>query len=92
VTTIGDSAFHRCMALTSVTIPASVTAIGNYAFYNCDNLAAVYVNAAVPPTLGGTYVFDNNPAGRMIYVPAASVSAYQSATYWSNYAGSIASQ
>ena len=35
VTEIGDSAFHRCGSLTSVTIPNSVTWIGYSAFRNC---------------------------------------------------------
>ncbi len=34
VTSIGDSAFSYCTALTSVTIPNSVTAIGSGAFHN----------------------------------------------------------
>jgi hypothetical protein len=69
-----------------------VTSIGDEAFASCFTLVTVYVNAAVPPTLGGDDVFYENQTGRMIYVPAASVSAYQSATYWDGYAGSIAAQ
>ena len=41
-----------------------------------------------PPTLGGTSIFDNmnnNP----IYVPDNSVTAYQTAQYWSEYASRI---
>ena len=33
VVSIGESAFHRCSSLTSITIPNSVTSIGNNAFY-----------------------------------------------------------
>lgn len=33
VTSIGESAFHECSDLTSVTIPNSVTEIGKYAFF-----------------------------------------------------------
>jgi TonB family protein len=39
--------------------------------------------------LGGSYVFDRNASDRKIYVPTASVSAYKSASYWSEYASSI---
>ncbi|GBU29344.1 hypothetical protein R84B8_02908 [Treponema sp. R8-4-B8] len=38
---IGDSAFHDCTSLTSVTIPSGVTSIGEYAFENCTSLTSV---------------------------------------------------
>ena len=46
VTSIGDSAFLGCKAMTSITIPDSVTSIGSYAFYNCTSLTSI--------TYGGT--------------------------------------
>ena len=89
VTTIGDYAFRSCGILTSVTIGDSVTTIGDYAFYYCDSLTSVYCAATTPPSLGGDSVFDDNASGRKIYVPAASVEAYKSAEYWSEYADAI---
>ena len=88
VTSIGGGAFHGCHSLTSVTIPDSVTSIGEWAFYYCRSLASVYCKAATPPA-GGSYMFKSNASGRKIYVPAASVEAYKSATYWSDYASDI---
>lgn len=38
VTSIGDSAFSYCIALTSVTIPEGVTSIGGWAFFQCARL------------------------------------------------------
>ncbi|MEG2085000.1 MAG: leucine-rich repeat protein, partial [Clostridia bacterium] len=48
VTTIGNSAFDGCAALTSVNIPASVTAIGGWAFSGCNKLT-IYAEAASKP-------------------------------------------
>jgi len=46
VTRIGDYTFAECNALTSITIPDSVTSIGEYAFYYCRGLTSV--NFATP--------------------------------------------
>ena len=88
VTSIGNWAFYYCRSLTSVTIPDSVTSIGEYAFESCRSLTSITINATTPPTLGDTTVFsDTNNCP--IYVPAASVEAYKSATNWSDYASRI---
>ena len=43
VTSIGNSAFHRCTSLGSVTLPGSITNIGNNAFRECSNLASITI-------------------------------------------------
>ena len=88
VTSIGMYTFYNCTGLTSVTVPSSVTFIGDGAFFNCTGLTGVTVNATTPPTLGSNSVF-NNTNDCPIYVPAASVSAYRSASVWSTYASRI---
>ena len=93
VTSIGDYAFHSCSGLTSVTIPSSVTSIENYAFYGCSSLTSVYCKPTTPPA-GGYDLFSyydsgKKPIGCKIYVPTASVNAYKSAQYWSDYAAYI---
>ena len=46
-TTISNSAFQYCTALTSITIPESVTTIGNNAFSNCTGLESINVSSAI---------------------------------------------
>ena len=43
MTSIGESAFFNCDALTSITIPNSVTTIGEEAFRYCSSLASIVV-------------------------------------------------
>ena len=92
VTSIGEFAFYYCDSLKSITIPDSVTSIGVSAFYYCDSLTSVYCEATTPPT-GGSNMFsywdedeyEDVVIGCKIYVPTASVDAYKSASYWSDY-------
>ena len=89
VTWIGNRACEACTSLTSVTIPDSVKSIGNYAFLSCRSLKEVYCKATTPSSLAGISVFSNNSSDRKIYVPTESVSAYKSASGWSEYADAI---
>jgi len=87
VTYIGQYAFQVCISLTSIDIPSGVTSIGEYAFLDCRGLTSVTVEATTPPTLGsGAFDYTNDCP---IYVPAASVDTYKSATNWSDYASRI---
>jgi hypothetical protein len=86
VTSISNYAFQSCYSLANVTIPSGVTSIGNGAFYQCTGMAEYHLLPTTPPTLASTNVFNSIPSDCKIYVPSASLSAYQSATNWSTYA------
>ena len=88
VTSIGKGAFWNCESLTSVTIGNSVTSIGTDAFYSCASLEKVYCKPITPPS-GDPEMFIGNASDRKIFVPIASVEAYKSAQYWSDYADQI---
>lgn len=80
--TIGEDAFLSCSYFTGdLTIPSTVTSIGDRAFLSTP-FHTVKVLATIPPTLGGTDVFDSVGVTR-IEVPSASLSVYQTA--WSVY-------
>ena len=85
VTTINFSAFDGCSSLVNVTIPSSVTNINGMAFSNCNNLTNITLLPITPPTLGGN-AFMNIPTNAVFTVPRGSLSAYQTATNWSQYA------
>lgn len=79
VTTINNNAFQSCSGLTSFTIGSGVTSIGNSTFGTCNYLTSVTCLATTPPTLGtGNFPNTNDT----LYVPAASVSAYENDSAW----------
>jgi len=84
VISIEDDAFYSCSSLTSAIIGSGVTNIGRAAFYLCSNLTTVTLKATTPPTLVNTGAIST--ATTKIYIPAGTLSAYQSATNWSNFA------
>lgn len=87
LTTIPEYMCSECRSLTTATIPASVTSIGTYAFQNCTALTGITILRETPPTLGNYALWGTNNCP--IYVPAASVATYQSASGWSSYSSRI---
>lgn len=87
VTSNGNYSFRNCSSLTSVTIGSGVTSIGSAAFRYCRSLTSITIKATTPPPLSSRANEFNETNDCPIYVPAASVSAYQSA--WPTYASRI---
>ena len=77
------STFVGCSALTTVTLPSTLTYVGEWAFHNCGALIGLYCYATTPPEVYSG-AFDNK-SNINLYVPSASVSAYQNSTYWQGF-------
>lgn len=86
LTRIDENFCNGCTALTTVTIPSQITGINYRAFNGCTSLREMIVLATNPPGLGGTAI---PTTVTNIYVPDASVSAYQGATNWASFASKI---
>ena len=86
VTSIGSNAFYYCQSLQSVTIPSGVTSIGSSTFSQCTSVVKYHILPTTPPTLANTNAFTGIVSGTIIYVPTASLEAYQTAENWSTYA------
>lgn len=78
VTSIGENAFLSNTHLKTIVIGKSVSSIGNYAFNGSQQIESIYMLNTTPPTLGYN-IFYNVPHRPTIYVPAESLSAYQTA-------------
>ena len=88
VTYIDRSAFSNCSSLTTANFPA-VTNIDNAAFWKCSSLTALILRSETMAVLKYTNVFNDTPiysGTGYIYVPAALIDSYKTATNWTQYA------
>ena len=81
---IGDYAFVNCSGLTSLEFPSSITDIGRETFSGCSGLTAMTCKAVTPPDLRRS-VFYNVNKSIPLYVPAESVTAYQTTDQWEDF-------
>lgn len=80
VEAIGDSAFYKCVHLTSLTLPSSLTSIGDKAFGSCFRLKDINCLGTKPPSLG-RHIIDNSNSC-IIYIPLSAESNYRSTIGW----------
>ncbi len=79
VVSIANEAFKNCTALTSVTIPSSITSIGNQAFYNCRALTSITIPQGVASL--GTYAFGRCTELTSVSIPSSVKSLSGSSFY-----------
>ena len=84
VRNIENFAFGDCANLKYVILPSSLLETGFFVFQSCVNLTYIVCNAEVPPTLGSE-PFYNVDSSIPVYVPASSVTAYQSVGEWNKF-------
>ncbi len=85
VTTIKSNAFASCSNLAIVTIGKGVTSIAAQAFDS--PVTSVTCSATTPPTMSNTNAFRTSTYDyATLYVPAASLSAYRTASGWRYFA------
>lgn len=81
ITSLGVKTFAEDTVLPDLTIPSGVTSIGDLCFASCETLTTMTILAPTPPTIPSDPdkdIFLGTPMST-IYVPAASVSAYEQA-------------
>lgn len=88
VTSIGNNAFQNCPSIVSVKVPSGVTSIGTNTFNGCYGVGEYHLLPTTPPSIS-TSTFQTMQTDCIIYVPSASLSAYQTATNWSTYASQM---
>ncbi|MGE5395801.1 MAG: leucine-rich repeat protein [Candidatus Saccharibacteria bacterium] len=86
VTTVKLEAFHSCVDISSMIIPASVKNIGSFAF-NCAGLSSVYAHSVPPVNLDAspsTFAeVSNNQC--ILYIPYGTKSLYAAANQWNGF-------
>lgn len=85
IETIGSYAFSGCAALTDFTFGSSLNTIGAEAFSDCTAMTRLVSRTAEPPVCGPQALDDINKWTCKLYVPDASIDAYQSADQWKEF-------
>lgn len=88
LTQINSYALQKCISLTTLTFKSNLTTIQGSCIVGCSSLTELIFESVSPPSYGANAI-SNNTNLSAIYVPDASVSAYQAASGWSTHASLI---
>lgn len=83
VTTIPKGFLDGANTLSAITLPSTLTSVPDYTLRTRVS-PSITCKATTPPLIGANTLYKQNKLPK-IYVPAASVSTYQSATNWSRF-------
>jgi hypothetical protein len=87
-TTSESYCFYSCFNLKKLVLPSTLSTINSSGIIQyCYKLEEIYLKATTPPTLSAALTAPNT--FYKIFVPRTSLSAYQSASNWSNIASHI---
>ena len=85
ITELARGVFVNCASLKSVILPATLKQLSEGNFYECASLVSVTSLAPEPP-VAEPYSFDDAvKLSATLYVPDASLTAYQSADVWKDF-------
>ncbi|MCD8306144.1 MAG: leucine-rich repeat domain-containing protein [Prevotella sp.] len=76
--------FYGCTSLEFVQLPSTCKNIATNFFYNCTSLSTLVCYAETPPTINNANAFYSIPSTCILYVPEASLTAYQESD-WATY-------
>jgi hypothetical protein len=81
VTTLPQSLFYGCTGMQSLYLPSTITEIHYSAIYNLSNLIDLHIMATTPPPLSSY----SRASEVTLFVPEASITAYQAADNWKDF-------
>jgi len=87
-TVLGTQALASLIRIQKIDLPSTMVTLNNQCMENAFTLNTLIVRATTPPTAGTSFL-NNSPVYLKIYVPDASVAAYQAADGWSTYTARI---